>query len=178
MDRNGLLVEPCNLGVPSHVSKMIFGPMVRLTQTVHLSCTDTNTVSKWTETRFHRTHITEELYRVRPHRFFEPMVLSPETMHISCVKISTISKQNETSFQLGLVISEYLWMRPKWFLSLWYIWHKSCTYLAPTLTPFPNGPKWHSTRPMSPWSFIGCVKNDFWAYGTFRTNCGPILCQD
>ena len=25
-------------------------------------------------------------------------------------------------------------MRPKRFLSLWYVWRKLCTYLAPTLT--------------------------------------------
>jgi hypothetical protein len=35
---------------------MIYEPIVRLAQTVHLYCTDTNTVSKWTETRFHMTH--------------------------------------------------------------------------------------------------------------------------
>jgi hypothetical protein len=27
-------------------------PMVHSVETVHLSCTDTNTVSKWTKTRF------------------------------------------------------------------------------------------------------------------------------
>ena len=32
-------------------------------------------------------------------------------------------------------------MRPKWFLSLWCIRHKPCTYLAPKLTLSPNGPK-------------------------------------
>jgi hypothetical protein len=31
---------------------------VRFAQTVHLSCTDTNTVSKWTETSFDMTHVT------------------------------------------------------------------------------------------------------------------------
>jgi hypothetical protein len=40
------------------VSKMIFEPMVCLAQTVHLSCTDTQTVSKEKEVRFHMTHIT------------------------------------------------------------------------------------------------------------------------
>jgi hypothetical protein len=29
--------------------------MVRLMQTVDLSCTETNTISKWTETRFYMT---------------------------------------------------------------------------------------------------------------------------
>jgi hypothetical protein len=37
--------------------------------TVHLSCTDTNTVSKRTKTRFHTTRITYEFHRVRPKLF-------------------------------------------------------------------------------------------------------------
>jgi hypothetical protein len=36
---------------------------------MHLSCTDTNTISKWTTTRFHLTHITLEIHRVRPKWF-------------------------------------------------------------------------------------------------------------
>jgi hypothetical protein len=32
--------------------------MVRLEQTVHISCTCTNTITKWTETRFDMTHVT------------------------------------------------------------------------------------------------------------------------
>jgi hypothetical protein len=50
--------------------------------------------------------------------------------------------------------------------------------LAPTLTLSPNVPKQDSTWPMSPRSSIGCIKNDFWAYATFGTNCAPILRQD
>jgi hypothetical protein len=38
-------------------------------------------------------------------------------------------------------------MRPKWFLSLWYVWRKPCTNLAPTLTLSPNGLKQDSTWP-------------------------------
>ena len=50
-----LSLEPCHLGVPSGASKAISKPMVRLAQTMHLSCTDTNTVTKWKEVRFHMT---------------------------------------------------------------------------------------------------------------------------
>jgi hypothetical protein len=57
-DRNEHPLGPRHLGVPSGASKTISKPIVRLVQTVYLSCTDTNTVSKWTETRFHMTHIT------------------------------------------------------------------------------------------------------------------------
>jgi hypothetical protein len=45
-ERNELPLEARHLGVPSGASKAIYEPMVRLAQTVHLSCTDTNTVSK------------------------------------------------------------------------------------------------------------------------------------
>ena len=38
-------------------------------------------------------------------------------------------------------------MHPKRFLSLWYVWRKLCTYLAPILTPCPNGSKRDSTSP-------------------------------
>jgi hypothetical protein len=41
-----LSLVPYHLGVPSGASKMIFEPMIRLAQTVHLSCTYTNTVAK------------------------------------------------------------------------------------------------------------------------------------
>jgi hypothetical protein len=127
-----LPLEPRHLGVPMGASKMISEPMVRLAQTVHLSSTNTNTVSKRTEMRFHMTHITEEFY----------------------------------------------WVCPKQFLSLWYVWRKPCTYLAPTLTLSPNGSKWDSTWPTSPRSSIRCVYTDFWACGMFGANRAPILRQD
>jgi hypothetical protein len=58
MDRNERLLEPRHLGVPSGVSKTIPEPIVHLAQAKHLSCTNTNTVSRQTETRFHQTHIS------------------------------------------------------------------------------------------------------------------------
>ena len=41
--------DPRHLGVPPGESKMIYEPMVRLAQTVHLSYVNTNTISKRTE---------------------------------------------------------------------------------------------------------------------------------
>jgi hypothetical protein len=58
MDRNKLSLEPRHLGVPSGTAKMISEQMVCLEETVHQSCTDTNTVSKEKQVRFHMTHIT------------------------------------------------------------------------------------------------------------------------
>jgi hypothetical protein len=57
MDQNELSVEPRHLAVPLVVSKIISELLVRLAQTVHLSCTDTNNVSKHKQVRFHMTHI-------------------------------------------------------------------------------------------------------------------------
>ena len=57
-DRNELALEPYHLVVPSSASKMISEPMVRLAHTMHLSCIDTNTVSKQKEVRLHMTNIT------------------------------------------------------------------------------------------------------------------------
>jgi hypothetical protein len=62
-------LEPRHLGVPSGAFKMISVPTVCVAQTVHLSCTDTNTIFKCTKTRFHMTHMTLEFHRVRPNQF-------------------------------------------------------------------------------------------------------------
>jgi hypothetical protein len=77
-DQTELSLEPLDLGVPSGVSKMhhfgvILGAskMVSYTlmheaQTVHISCTETNTVSKHPKERFCMTHVIKEFYRVCP----------------------------------------------------------------------------------------------------------------
>jgi hypothetical protein len=57
-DRNEILYDPCHLGVQLVASKMVFEAMIRLVQTIDLSCIDTNTISKRTETRFYMTHVT------------------------------------------------------------------------------------------------------------------------
>jgi hypothetical protein len=67
--RNELPLEPRHLVVPSGASKMISEPMVRLAQTMHLSSTDTNTVCKQKQARFHMTHVTKEFHRMHPKRF-------------------------------------------------------------------------------------------------------------
>jgi hypothetical protein len=71
-------------------SKMIYKPMVHLTQTVHLSCTDANTVSKQIEIRFHMTHVTLEFHRVPPILFpsLRYVQRKPCTNHASRVALS------------------------------------------------------------------------------------------
>jgi hypothetical protein len=48
---------PPVLGVPLGASKMISEARVHFAQTVHLSCIDSNTISKW-EARFQMTYVT------------------------------------------------------------------------------------------------------------------------
>jgi hypothetical protein len=55
--------------VPLGPSKMISEPMVRLAQTMYLSCTNTNTVSKWKDERFYMTHVTWESIGCVPNDF-------------------------------------------------------------------------------------------------------------
>jgi hypothetical protein len=57
MNWNELPLEPHNLGEPSGASKMISEHVVCLAHSIHLSYTDTNTISKRTEMRFHMTHV-------------------------------------------------------------------------------------------------------------------------
>jgi hypothetical protein len=108
----------------------------------------------------------------------KPMVCSAQTVHLSWIEISTISKWTATRFHLSLITKEHNPLRPKCFLRLWYIWHKSCTYLALKLTLSPNRPKRASIWTSSPRSTIRCIQNNFWAYGTFGTNRPPILHQN
>jgi hypothetical protein len=56
-NQNEISLWPHHRGVPSGASKMISEKLVCLAQTVHLSCTDTNTVSKQ-KVRVHMTHVT------------------------------------------------------------------------------------------------------------------------
>jgi hypothetical protein len=91
MDRNNVPLEPHHLVVPSDASKMISKPMVHLVQTMHLSCTDTNTVSKQKEERFHKTHVTSEFHRVRPKWFSSLWYIRRK----ACTSLANISKWTE-----------------------------------------------------------------------------------
>jgi hypothetical protein len=126
---------------------MISEPKLRLAQTMHLSCIQTD-----------RNEISHDPRHVgvpsgASKTISEPMVHLPQTVHLSYVKISTICKGTEMSFQLSLVTRECHRVCAKWFLS-------------------------HRVEPCTfgiNWAPIGCVQNDFWAYGTFGANCVPIL---
>ena len=79
---------------------MISEPMLRLLQTVHISCTNTNTIQT------DQNKIPLEPYHLGvPSGAFE-MICEPclaQTMHLSCIDTNTISKRTETRFHLSLV---------------------------------------------------------------------------
>ena len=144
---------------------------------MHISCTETNTVSKQTKARFHMTHVIKELHRVHPNWF-------PSIWYVPCKPCNYLASR--------LALSPNRWNRAstwdsspkyqqvllKWFLRLWCIRHKLCTYIAPKLTLSPNRPKWDSIWHTSSRSSIGCVQIDFLTYGTLHANCATILHQD
>jgi hypothetical protein len=202
---------------------MISVPMVRLAQTMHLSCIKISIMSNelsqactwaslprstircvqndfWTYGMFSTNHAptlhwhqhclqmdqNEILQDPRHLRVpsgaskmtSEAMVHSSQTVHRPCVRISYIFEWSRSSFHLRLLTKEDHRVRPKWFLSLWYIWCKPCSYLASRSTVSPNELNQASTWALSPRSAIRCVQNNFWAYGTFGVNLAPILHQE
>jgi hypothetical protein len=156
---------------------MIPEPIVHLAQIVHLSCIKISTISKWTETTFHLSVVTSEYHRVRPRRLLSlwyiwcqpctylslPLTPSPNRPKLDLTWPSHLGVPSGVS----KIISEPL-------VHLVRTVHLSRT----NKTPSPNGPKQDLPWPMSPTSSIGCVQNDFRAYGTFGTNRAPILRQD
>ena len=140
IDRIELPLEPLQLGVPSSASKMVSQSMVHPTQTMHLSCTETNTISKQTKAILDDTHHLGVLSGACK-LIFKHMVCSIQTLHPSYMKISTISKQILSSFHLSLFTYEYHRVLPQLFLSLWCIRRTPCTYLTLKLTLSPNRSK-------------------------------------
>jgi hypothetical protein len=144
-DRNELPPEPRHLGVPSGASKMISNPMVHLSKPCTYLAQDANSIFKWTKTRSDMTHVTKGFYRVRPKWFSSlwyvqhnasRLALSPNSLNRASTWASS------TWSTIGSVQND--------FLTLWYIWHKPWTYLAPTLTLSWNRPKQDSTWATSP----------------------------
>jgi hypothetical protein len=79
---------------------MISKPMVHLAQTVHLSCIETNTVSKWIETSFHLSLVTQEYHPVHPKQFLSLWYVLAQIVHLSCTETNIISKRTERRFYM------------------------------------------------------------------------------
>jgi hypothetical protein len=114
--------------------------MVRSVKTMHLSCTDTNIVSKWTKTRFHTTQVTYEFHRMRPKLFMSWWYVQCKPCTYLCTDTSTMSKQTKMRFHTTHVTYKFHRVRPKLIMSLWYVQCKPCTYLVSRLALSPNGP--------------------------------------
>ena len=99
-DQNEISHDPRHLGVPSGASKSISKPMVRSMQSVQLYCTDTNTVSKQTEMRFHMTHINQGVPSGASKPISKPMVRSTQSVQLYCTDANTVSKQTEMRFHM------------------------------------------------------------------------------
>jgi hypothetical protein len=84
---------------------MISEPMVHLAQTVDLSCTDTNTISKWTETGLHLSLVTVPSGASK--MIYEPMVHLAQTVHLSCADTNTLSEWTEMRFHMTHVTEFY-----------------------------------------------------------------------
>jgi hypothetical protein len=149
--------------------------MVRLAQTVHLSCTKTNTISKRTERRFYMTHVSLEFHRVRPKWFMrlwyvwcKPWIyLAPRlTLYPNGPKrVSTWSTSPRSS--IGCTQNDFR------------AYGMFGTNRAPILDQDLHclQTNWNelSIWASSPRSTIWCVQNNFWVYGTIGANRAPIL---
>jgi hypothetical protein len=152
---------------------MISEPMECSAQNVHLSCVKISTISMWNKNK----HPLEPRHQGVPSgaskTISKPMVHLVQTMHLCCTDTNFVSKWTETSPHMTQITKEFHRVCRKWFLSLWYVWCKPCTYLASRLALSPNGLNQAST-----WALlrtaIGYIQNDFWAYVTFGANRAPI----
>jgi hypothetical protein len=167
-----LPLESRPLGVPSGTSKTIFEPILRSAQTVHLYCNDTDTISKWTEIRFHMTHPPRSSIGCIQDDCWAYGTLGTNCAPILCQEwhyLQTDSNElplEPRNLEVPSVASNF-------FLSLWYIRRKPSYYLALTLTLSPNRTERDSIWPTSPRSSIGCIQNDFPAYGRFGATHAP-----
>jgi hypothetical protein len=147
--------------VPSGTSKTIFEQMVCSVQTVHLSCTDTNTVSEQTKTRFHMTHVTYKFHRVHQKLFMSLWYVRCKPCTYLCADRNTVSEWTKTRLHTTHVTYEFHRMRPKLFMSQWYVLCKLRTYLASRLALSPK--RWNLawTRASLARSAIGYVQKEF-----------------
>jgi hypothetical protein len=161
MDQNKLPIEPHHQGVASGLSKTISEPMVHLVQTMHLSCVkdEHNLQTDRNELPVEPCHLGGPSGASK--MISKPTVRLAQTMHLSCNDTKTVSKRTEMRFQITHVTKEFHRVKQKWFLSLWYVRCKSCTYLASRLALYLNWPKWASSWAQSPKRTIRCIQNDF-----------------
>jgi hypothetical protein len=107
----------------------------------------------------------------------EPVECSAQTVHLSCTDTNTFSKRTKMRFHITDVTKVFHRVGVKRFLILWYVRCKPCTCLASRLALSLDEPKWLSTWASSPRCTIGCILNDFWAYGSLAQTV-HLSCTD
>ena len=75
---------------------MIFEPMVRLTETVQISCVKISTISKWGELSLEPHHLGVPSGASKV--IYEPMVRLAKNVYLSCTDTYTVSKEKEERF--------------------------------------------------------------------------------
>jgi hypothetical protein len=99
MDQNELPFEPRHIGLPYGASKMISGPVVRLVKTVHLSCTETNSLQIDRNEILHDpSHLGVPLGASK--MISKAMVRLAQTVDLSCTNTNTTSKRTEMRFYM------------------------------------------------------------------------------
>jgi hypothetical protein len=121
-----------HLGVPSGASKIIYEPVVRSMQTVHLSCVKISTISN--ELNQASTCASAPRSTIGCVKMiYETTLCLEQTVYLSCTDTNTISKWTIMRFHVTHVTLEFYRVHPKQFLWLWYVRRKPCTYLASRL---------------------------------------------
>jgi hypothetical protein len=102
---------------------MIYEPIVRSAQTIHLSCVKISTL------QMDRNELPLE---PRQHgvpssvskAISDPMVRLVQTVRLTCAHTNTITDRTVTRLHMCHITLEFYRLRPKRFPSLWYIWRK------------------------------------------------------
>jgi hypothetical protein len=147
--------------------------MICSVQTVHLSCVKISTISKCTKMSFRLSLITSEYHRVHQKRFLSlwyvrcklrtylvsRLALSPNGPKWASTWASSSTNSfgcNQNNFLACGTFAEPVHLSCT-NNSTVVLWRILCTYLASRLALSRNRPKWDSTWPTSPRSFIRCV---------------------
>ena len=149
---------------------MIYVPLVRSVQTVHLSFVKT-------ETFYHLSFVTYEYHRVCPkwclslcyvwHKPWSYLALTLRPSPNGSNEIPHDPRHLCVPSGAPKTISEPM-VRLAQTVQLSYI----------NTNTISKRTERDSTWPTSPRSSIRCVQSDFWALGTFIANRAPMLCQD
>jgi hypothetical protein len=159
MDQNEIPHVPRHLGVTSGASKMISKPVIRLPQTMQLSCVRSNTISKQS-VRFQLSLITYEYHRVRPKWFLSLWYVCHKlyTYHASTLILFPNGLKQDSTWphQLG-VLSGVSKMISEPMVCLTQSVHLSC--IKGNTISKRTEMRFHITT--SPSSCIMCGQNDF-----------------